>query len=382
MRIFHMRHMRFFARPAPVAIAAALVAACGLLIAGPLDPPAGPVTWTYKTLTEVEPRTAMNAVNTPGDAQSVFRITQPGSYYLTGNIVAAGGKHGITVTVSHVTIDLNGYAVDGSSNTTGFPTGVRAFGAGAVRNMVLKNGTVRGFRGYGIAGVFEACEFANLSCLDSLGGQLEVGAAEDCIARNIRVQATSGETGIQLGTNSIVVDCVVRGGTHGISVGSGVVSRCSVSGAGSIGIYMPRGTVSDCQVDAVPFSGAVNSGAIVIDNGGRVERCVVRTSSSGVTLAGTGSIVGCEFVNCDVGVRSGQFGGVGASIEGNHFVGCMTAGVSLQANGGHMVVGNRFRNTATPIAAGSGNLLGELLMFVGGGTLTRDNTHPAANIAY
>src|SRR6187397_293339 len=113
-----MRHMRFFARPAPVAIAAALVVACGLLFAGPMDPPAGPVTSTYKTLTEVEPRTAINAVNTPGDAQNVFRITQPGSYYLTGNVIAAGGKHGITVTVSNVTIDLNGFALDGSSNVT------------------------------------------------------------------------------------------------------------------------------------------------------------------------------------------------------------------------------------------------------------------------
>ncbi len=377
-----MRHMRFFARPGPVAVTAALVAACGFLFAGPLDPPAGPVTSTYKTLAEVEPRTAINAANTPGDAQSVFRITQPGSYYLTGNVIAAGGKHGITVTVSHVTIDLNGYAVDGSSNTTGFPTGVRAFGNGAVRNMVLKNGTVRGFRGYGIAGVFEACEFANLSFLDSLGGQLEIGSAEDCIARNVRVQASSGETGIQLGSNSIVVDCVVRGGGHGISIGSGVVSRCSVSGSTSIGIYVPRGTVTECQVDSVPFSGSVNSGAIVIDSGGRVERCVVRTSSSGVTLAGTGTIVGCEFLNCDVGVRAGQFGGVGATIEGNFFVGCMTAGVSVQANGGHMVVGNRFRTTPNAIVAGAGNLVGEVLSFGAGGTLTRDNSHPAANIAY
>jgi hypothetical protein len=63
-----------------------LVATAGLLIAGPLTPPAGPVTSTYKPLSDVEPRIAINAVNTPGDSSSVFLITQPGSYYLTGNV--------------------------------------------------------------------------------------------------------------------------------------------------------------------------------------------------------------------------------------------------------------------------------------------------------
>ena len=55
-------------------------AIAALALAGPLNPPAGPVTSTYKTLTEVEPRIAINLTNTPGDANSVFKITQRGSY--------------------------------------------------------------------------------------------------------------------------------------------------------------------------------------------------------------------------------------------------------------------------------------------------------------
>ncbi|HRJ49802.1 MAG TPA: hypothetical protein PKU91_04680, partial [Phycisphaerales bacterium] len=81
--------------------------------AGPLDPPAGPVAGTYKTLTEVEPRIAINAVNTPGGANSLFRITQPGSYYLTGNITGVIGKHGIEIAASGVTIDLMGFDLQG-----------------------------------------------------------------------------------------------------------------------------------------------------------------------------------------------------------------------------------------------------------------------------
>src|SRR5690606_28049177 len=41
--------------------------------AGPLNPPAAPNP-TMKTLDQIEPRTAINSVNTPGDADSVFRI--------------------------------------------------------------------------------------------------------------------------------------------------------------------------------------------------------------------------------------------------------------------------------------------------------------------
>ena len=94
--------------------ALALLITGGLLYAGPLNPPAGPVTSTYKTLTEVEPRIAINATNTPGDAigdpsPSLFKITQPGSYYLTGNITGVEDTHGIEIVASGVTLDLNGF---------------------------------------------------------------------------------------------------------------------------------------------------------------------------------------------------------------------------------------------------------------------------------
>ena len=91
---------------------------------GPITPPAGPVAETYKTLNQVEPRTAINADNTPGDADSIYRIEEPGSYYLTANLTGESGKHGIEIDADNVTIDLMGFhllGVEGSIDgiTTG-----------------------------------------------------------------------------------------------------------------------------------------------------------------------------------------------------------------------------------------------------------------------
>ena len=95
-------------------VAAAAVIGLGFFaIAGDLTPPAGPVAPTMKTLDEVEPRTAINLTNTPGDADSVYRITASGSYYLTGNITDQADKSGIEIATSGVSIDLNGFALIG-----------------------------------------------------------------------------------------------------------------------------------------------------------------------------------------------------------------------------------------------------------------------------
>jgi len=57
-----------------------------------------------KALDQVEPRILISSTTTPGDADSVFKITQPGSYYLGQNVVGVAGKSGIELTANHVTI--------------------------------------------------------------------------------------------------------------------------------------------------------------------------------------------------------------------------------------------------------------------------------------
>ncbi len=71
------------------------LAAAALTVAGPLNPPAGPVAPTMKTLTDIEPRTLVSAASTPGDSAnppSVYTISQPGSYYLAANFQVPADK--------------------------------------------------------------------------------------------------------------------------------------------------------------------------------------------------------------------------------------------------------------------------------------------------
>lgn len=66
--------------------AAGVTALGAMARGGSINPPAGVVASSGKTLSEVEPRTAVNATNTPGDTTAVYIISQPGSYMLTGNV--------------------------------------------------------------------------------------------------------------------------------------------------------------------------------------------------------------------------------------------------------------------------------------------------------
>ncbi len=119
----------------------ALTLSAAWLSAGPLNPPAGPVAPSYRTLSEIEPRTPVQSLS--GNATALYTITEPGSYYLTGHISVPIGKHGIIIMSDRVTLDLGGFCLQG---VAGSLTGV--WGQGA--KITVRNGTVRGFGGPGI----------------------------------------------------------------------------------------------------------------------------------------------------------------------------------------------------------------------------------------
>ena len=195
---------------------AALVAA-----AGPLNPPAGPVASTYKTLTEVEPRIAINATNTPGTATATFRINSPGSYYLTANTAGTFNKNGIEVSADNVTIDMSGFTLTGGGGTgDGIATssGLSANPA----NVVVLNGTIASWAGDGIdfLTVFSpSCRIADVHASGNGGVGIKTGNGfllERCFAR------VNGGGGINAGNQGIMRACqTISNSTAGMIVGQG-----------------------------------------------------------------------------------------------------------------------------------------------------------------
>lgn len=112
---------------------------------GTFPPASGPAVPIMKTLDQIEPRKPVAPSPAIPVAGPHLTITQPGSYYLTGNVTVASGN-AILVTASDVTLDLNGFRVGGVPNTASSATAIRIFDA---NNVTVKNGTI-GDIGYGI----------------------------------------------------------------------------------------------------------------------------------------------------------------------------------------------------------------------------------------
>lgn len=232
-------------------------------VGGPLNPPAGPVTSTYKTLTEVEPRIAINATNTPGNTNASFVITQPGSYYLTGNVQGASGKHGILIaaTVDNVTIDLNGFQLLGGAGSL---SGIVVQNV-AVDAITVRNGTIDAWGQDGIRAI-------------GAGG----GRVEGVIAKN------NGGVGINAGNDYVVDDCSAFDNAGvGISTGSGCIVTKSVSRGNYIGFAIGIGTIAQDNVATANESDGFTCGSrAVVRNNVAVGNGTAVTNGAGIYVSG------------------------------------------------------------------------------------------------
>ncbi|MCA9310329.1 MAG: right-handed parallel beta-helix repeat-containing protein [Phycisphaerales bacterium] len=209
-----------------------LVATSMLARGGPLSPPPGPVAPTMLTLDMIEPRTPIGPDTTPGDSANLFIINQPGSYFLTGNIIGQAGKTGIRITADHVRLDLNGFTLQGVSESR---EGIRIYSSW----VTVRNGSVTGWGRQGLRGFSELSQegtvVEHVSAIDNVDDGIDV--YENAIIRNCQAHQNGGH-GIEVYSGSLIEDCIVRYNTmDGIHTNFGcMVQDCSALQNGGHGI--------------------------------------------------------------------------------------------------------------------------------------------------
>jgi len=255
------------------ALALTALTATVLAQGGPLTPPAGVPAPTMKTLDQVEPRIPLVA-GSPGVSigVSIF-ITQPGSYYLTGNLQITGNDTGIRINASGVSLDLMGHSIIAPASGN---AGSAIFVEADYSNIRIQNGhilstttfaessfTPNGFS-YGIltsaGGISNNISISNVTISGSRFDGIWVNG-QGCIVANCSVFITAG-IGIR-NANGTVVDSVVHTtGSTGIS--ASVVSNCRVNNA--LGAGISAATVSNSYARSISSSGSSGISATTVDS--------------------------------------------------------------------------------------------------------------------
>lgn len=246
--------------------AAGIGALAAMSKAGPLNPPAGSVAPTGRTLDEIynkipipgAPPTGAYEGRTPiPGGTSPYTISQPGSYVLTGNLSAAGlSADAITINASGVTLDLNGFNLTGGN---GNRAGVSILDG--VTHTVVRNGRISGAQ----------------------NGVMIAAASSGHLIEDLLIRSPFSTGVFSNARCTVVRRCVITeiGGGFASSLGTGVIVRGDCS------------TVEECIVERfftthpAPSFNGVESGGI----GNAINRCVISnpTMIPGVGLLMTGN---------------------------------------------------------------------------------------------
>ena len=219
----------------------------------PTDPPGT----TMLTLSQIEPRTPVDAVHTPGTSTNEFAIINSGSYYLTTNIVGVSGKDGIDIEANNVTLDLSGFSLLGGP---GSPSSCGIQILTGYANVTVRNGTVSGWGNTAVNSYARDATFDSLNVSSNQFGLFVYGPSviRDCTASgnqytgfgdvangcfifdNICVGNYYG-IAIQGNNNRVEGNHATGNGLEGIVVDSpstnNIIIRNSVEGSGSNDYY-------------------------------------------------------------------------------------------------------------------------------------------------
>lgn len=255
--------------------AVSCVATCGLFIAlGPLNPPAGAVTGTSRTLQEIYdkiPSATSSQGWTPLAASTTGRaITSPGKYIVTGDISST--SIALEIAADNVIVDLNGFTLTTNNATA-------AYGIlfnGTRRNVTIRNGTItNNWIGIGAGSALTNITLEDLTINASRleGVYLLADANKHILVQRVRVLDT--------GISSTATDNFTT--VNGIYIAGGHirVEDCSVQRVAWNGIGNPA--ISGIRLPTSQFSGGV---------GHIIDHCSVTldvsTTGSGMWSNGAG----------------------------------------------------------------------------------------------
>ena len=378
--------MKLTISPSHLVVAALAVGATWAFGQGSITPTGAPAP-TMKTLAQVEPRTLVNAANTPGDSANTFIISQPGSYYLAGNLAGAAGKNGISIQANDVTLDLNGFALLGD----GIGSGGGTLGINVPTTQTgirIHNGSVRGWGGSGVQAAAATALVHGLTLTANLATGLTVGngsLVRDCAATGNGTTGFSGGDRTQFsqciattnvvgfeGTNFVTVtdSTANRNSSDGIRLQSaGLVARCNASRNTANGIFLGDGnTITDCTINSNSLNG-INA----LGSGNTISNCTAQANSAIGILAGTNGLVsGNTCTSNATGMRANDSSRVdGNACNGNTGTGILVVSGFLVRNSAH---GN---GTAYELF---GNVTNGPMTYMSGGVIATNS--PWANFGF
>ncbi len=264
--------------PTAAILALAAILPASLTHAGPISPPAGPIVPTMKTLQQVEPRIPIGPDTTPGDVVALYKITQPGSYYLTGNITGVPGKYGIEIAAQNVTLDLAGFTLQGvPGSLSGIAQTVHA------DHVRILDGFIDGWGGRGVqlvsGGVLGTSAVHRVTVRNcAMSGFSCKGTLTECLAHD------NGDIGFNLTGEGVLRDCVAIGNASAGFYLSGqiIAERCAATANGHDGFLLANHPV---QIRACTAQGNAQCGIRVMAHGCLVENNVCRGIGTAVTVA-------------------------------------------------------------------------------------------------
>ena len=201
----------------PVSLSIALALLAGALVGAALLQP--------RSVAAVDGQVNINQATVMAAGGYPYRISQPGSYKLSGNLIVPAGGNGIFILADNVTLDLNGFSIMGQNRCTGQPVTSCTGGDGQVgvfatnNDITVKNGSVVGIEGVAVylLGYGELVEDVHTS-QSSTGIQTRQGIVRRCTANS------NGGDGIQMFSGGVLEsNAVAFNGLDGMQANGGTV---------------------------------------------------------------------------------------------------------------------------------------------------------------